>query len=386
MRPVVFALACLLLALLTPIMNARSDTVDPIDIVIGTQCVIHSGVLDEDRTLSIYLPYGYEESNDRYPVLYLLDGHVTARLMLAASTMELLDADGKMPQMIIVGIDAPDAARDYFPFALESRPASGRAENFLKFIADELIPFVDSSFRTHPYRVLCGFSNSGLFTLYATLTRPDIFQGSIAASPTVGWSTDFVLAMADTAFRSSSFPARRLYMNYATDDLERLVTEAVPELVTFLNAKAPANLAWTMEKLEGAGHVPYLSIHNGLSFVFGGWRFPTERLTELGLAGVKAHYSRLTEQYGFPVKIPSAILFDLGRQYLRDSSYVDAIPVFQEYVEAYPRSVRGHYLLGESLLQNGDSNQALEYFKKALEIEPTFAPAKRRLESLASGN
>ncbi len=386
MRPAVFSFACLVLANLFPMLSVSSDTVDQNDIVIGTHRVIRSEVLDEGRTLSIYLPYGYDESNDRYPVLYLLDGHVTARLMLAASTMELLDADGKMPQMIIVGIDAPNAARDYFPFALENRPESGRAEKFLKFIADELIPFVDSSFRTHPYRVLCGFSNSGLFTLYATLSRPDVFQGSIAASPTVGWSTEFILSMADTAFRTSSFSHCRLYINYATDDLERLVTEAAPKLQESLAGRAPVNLAWTIEKLEGAGHVPYLSMHNGLSFVFEGWRFPAERIIELGLNGVKAHYSRLTEQYGFPVKIPSAILFELGRQYLRDSSFVDAIPVFQAYVEAYPRSVRGHYLLGESLLQNGDLNQALEYFKKALEIEPTFAPAKRRLESMASGN
>jgi len=386
MRPVVFVLACLLPAVLVPILPVSADTLDQKDIVIGTHRVIHSEVLDEDRTLSIYLPYGYGESNDRYPVLYLLDGHVTARLMLAASTMELLDADGKMPQMIIVGIDAPNAARDYFPFALQNRPQSGKAENFLTFIADELIPFVDSSLRTYPYRVLCGFSNSGLFTLYATLIRPDVFQGSIAASPTVGWSTESILSMADTAFRTSSFPRCRLYMNYATDDLERLVTEAAPKLQQFLTDRAPENLAWTMEKLEGAGHVPYLSIHNGLAFVFSDWRFPAEHMIELGLTGVKAHYSRLAEQYGFPVKIPSEIMFDLGRQYLRDSSFVDAIPVFQTYVETYPRSVRGHYLLGESLLQNGDLNEALEYFKKALEIEPTFAPAKRRLESMASGN
>jgi enterochelin esterase-like enzyme len=103
--------------------------------VIGKYRVIHSEILGEERSLSIYVPYGYKDSKDRYPVIYLLDGHITSRLTKAAAVMEELDGSGKIPQAIVVGIHATNPGRDYWPVSFQNNPNSGQAGNFVRFFS-----------------------------------------------------------------------------------------------------------------------------------------------------------------------------------------------------------------------------------------------------------
>ena len=70
------------------------------------------------------------------------------------------------------------------PTPTEDIPGSGGAEQFLHFLQTELIPFIDSSYRTNPNdRAITGHSFGGLFVLYALLQRPDLFQRYCAGSP-----------------------------------------------------------------------------------------------------------------------------------------------------------------------------------------------------------
>jgi len=94
---------------------SAAEHADNDDIAIGKYRIVHSDILGEDRQISIYLPCNYDRTADRYPVLYLLDGDSESRLMLTASTMENIESRGGMPPMIVIGIDSPDATRDYFP-------------------------------------------------------------------------------------------------------------------------------------------------------------------------------------------------------------------------------------------------------------------------------
>src|SRR5687767_11622017 len=126
---------------------------------------IKSGVLGEERTILVRTPPGYERNDLRYPILYMTDGD--AHLLHTSGTVSFLARNGRMPEMIIVGITNTDRTRDLTPTRVSSMtlpngtmqfPTSGGADKFLKFIETELIPQVEAKYRAQPYRVLAGHS------------------------------------------------------------------------------------------------------------------------------------------------------------------------------------------------------------------------------------
>ena len=155
-----------------------------INIHIGLRDSIQSTVLKEKRTFIIHLPKGYDTTKKSYPVLYLLDGSEKWLLFNISLMNYYFNED-----MIIVAIENTDRDRDMMPISAPSYPVTNPgADNFLSFIREELIPFVEKGFRTNRERVLSGKSLSGVFTLYALLKQPQLFDGYIANS--VGWFAD----------------------------------------------------------------------------------------------------------------------------------------------------------------------------------------------------
>lgn len=93
-------------------------------------------MLGEDRVVLVRTPPGYEANKLAYPVLYMTDGN--AHLGHTASTIEFLARNGRMPEMIIVGITNTDRTRDLTPTKAAGPnaaqfPTAGGADNFLKF-------------------------------------------------------------------------------------------------------------------------------------------------------------------------------------------------------------------------------------------------------------
>ena len=177
---------------------APADEQEAEPVVIGRRLTLHSEILDEDREVVIALPPGYDRSIARYPVLYLLDGQTY--LPTAVGATVLLEAADRIPAMIVVGVVHPDRGNDLTPsegFAPWELPIplspdtarypgaadDPRAGEFLRFLHEELVPFIDDRYRTTSFRVLFGHSLGGFFTTYAFLTRPESFNGYIASSP-----------------------------------------------------------------------------------------------------------------------------------------------------------------------------------------------------------
>src|SRR5262249_31308498 len=134
---------------------------------VGRTDTLYSKTLGETRRLLIYLPASYGDTYfypRRYPVLYLLDGD--GHFNSVSSIVQMLGENrGPMdfPELIIVAIPNTDRIRDLTPTHVthdlnpESDSASlsrtGGGEKFLTFIGNELIPHIDSLYRTAPYKI-----------------------------------------------------------------------------------------------------------------------------------------------------------------------------------------------------------------------------------------
>lgn len=151
-----------------------------------------SEVLGNKRAVHVLTPPGYEDSDERYPVLYLQDGQNLFDPSKAAfgvewkagETADRLLADGRIEPVIIVGIaNTPDRMEEYAP---ASEQAPGRADQYVEFLTTELKPFIDEEYRTRPEESgIGGSSMGGLVSLVACMQAPDVFSKCAALSPAV---------------------------------------------------------------------------------------------------------------------------------------------------------------------------------------------------------
>ena len=236
------------------------------DIVLGKRVKIHSEILGEERNLFVRLPPGYEEPQRRYPVLYQLNGEFESLFANAVSSIEYPRDEEDALRIILVAIANTDRSRDMFPVKVGKSPTSGGASKFLRFIVEELKPFIDSRYRTSGYDILYGASNAGLFVAYALLSRPDSFDAYIASSPMIGWCREFIFELAEKRFSKSESLNKYLYMIYGTDD-ESFVTSHVADFAKLLEVEAPDDFSWELKAVKDGGHVPFTSLYDGLNAI-----------------------------------------------------------------------------------------------------------------------
>ncbi len=237
-----------------------------VSVEIGDLVTLQSKVLDERREIVITLPESYHGSENRYPVLYILDANFSPFYEKNLFTVQFMRLWQQVPELIIVGVYNTIRDRDMIPVEVPEKEDSGGANKFLRFITEELRAKINNNYRTTDYNLIYGGSNAGLFVLYALLERPDVFNGVISSSPMIGWCEDYVYERAEHSFKNKEYD-NRLYMIYGKDDYPQ-VTETTPAFTEYLTEKAPEGLRWELKYLPDEGHVPYTSIYDGLRFLF----------------------------------------------------------------------------------------------------------------------
>lgn len=136
-----------------------------------------------ERMLPVYLPLGYDDdSSRRYPVIYVLAGHGgSGPLMLAPvawgesfpERIDRLIRTGKMGPVIAV---LPDCWTIFGGAQYINSSALGRYEDYL---IDELIPYVDHTYRTIPdreHRAITGKSSGGYGAMVQSMRHPESFS------------------------------------------------------------------------------------------------------------------------------------------------------------------------------------------------------------------
>src|SRR5205823_1088605 len=93
-----------------------------------------------------------------------------------------------------------------------SSPTAGGAAKLRAFITDELAPWVESRYRTAPYRILVGHSFGGLFAVDALSYAPRSFNAYVAISPTLWWDNGKYVKRVESALARASLAGRTLYM------------------------------------------------------------------------------------------------------------------------------------------------------------------------------
>ena len=233
------------------------------------------------------LPADYDARGDkRYPVTYVLDGNVSFPVTVNIQRMYQLFRE--TPEMIVVGVGYPVeffpetfAARwrDLTPWRNDVLDAaqsaqrgielrSGGGADFLRFLREHAIPFVDENYRTTGERALYGHSLGGLFTLYALFEAPELFGRFAASSPSLDFSEESVFVLeAAYADAHDALPAR-LFLSFGSE--EPRIAGAVVRLTDLLRAREYDGFTLRSQVFQDESHASVYpaALSTGLRFLY----------------------------------------------------------------------------------------------------------------------
>ena len=223
------------------------------------QTSIHSTLMAEDRRVIIHLPRNYsKDSAQKYPVMYVLDG--TSQDDHTADKMTVLADAGLLPAAIVVGLPNTrgNRERDQTPPFMrrdvnDEKSPFGAGDKFLSFIERELIPFIDSRYRTSGYRTLSGNSRGGLFVLYSLMERPDLFQARFGYSVPV-WRFENLMVNRMSEFLGGIAGLKGfLYLSVGDKETDQMIG-GFTKLVTVLKKNRKKQFRWVVDQTPYAVH------------------------------------------------------------------------------------------------------------------------------------
>jgi enterochelin esterase-like enzyme len=193
-----------------------------------------SKVLENERTIDVYLPAGYAQGSRRYPLVIALDGQGWRDFGQLPNVLDHL-AEGASAPLIVAFVNTPAGGRGEF--------GGGRFEGYAKMVAEELVPELDRRYRTAAkpeQRAVLGAGSGAAYAAYAALAFPQVIGKAAVTSPLVGPGKDKLFAAAD-AVDAASKPVFEITWN--RHDLHR----------TDWNADITRDSRELVEKLEQKG-------------------------------------------------------------------------------------------------------------------------------------
>jgi predicted alpha/beta superfamily hydrolase len=291
---------------------------------------ISSALLGDELRLFVGKPPTFARSQQRYPVLLVLDGqHYFDEVQSAVAALAQY---GQVPDTLLVGIESRDRRVDFTPreIVLPDVGDRARADTYLDFLERELVPALEASLRAGSPRVLIGHSHSAMLALHAVAARPASFPWAIAIdAPT---------------HHADGFLANELLRTLR--DTERRPVRAVALNVTYgwsdeqwgaLRGAARSGDLLVRESLRGESHESMVqpAAYRGLQALFADASML--RANELSPLEIDELYRALAPLYGAELAPPEPLMRRVVEDFLLEGRGVRAGEWLERYVATYGR-------------------------------------------------
>lgn len=223
--------------------------------------VVFSSIISVEYPLKVYLPEGYETNND-YPVVYVLDAEWTFGVIQKYIVQYGYKA-------LVVGVSNNGTRNyDYMP-ENQCLDDGGGYENYHKFLISELVPYIDSKYKTDKdNRALAGHSFSGAMSLIALFHEDEenpVFSKFIASDPSVLCHPEFFNNL--ISLKSDSRRVIKLHVSKSNQNTYHLT-----EFASLLQEHKYSWLEIYWHEYTNKDHNQAMepSFKNGLKFLFEG--------------------------------------------------------------------------------------------------------------------
>lgn len=264
----IFRCALLIIPFLTPFTNSTAQDLP------GKRDALYSKILKEERVIHVFLPENYKlGSAEKYDVLYILDGESNVRSIPALNTaiQHFTLRETFLPPTIMVAVFNTNRERDFTPTRVAGFPTTGGSDKFLAFLKNELIPHVNKSYPANGNNILFGHSLGGLFSMYAFLSEPQLFNSYLAADPSFWWDNNYINKLATDKLSMSLQSGKSLFITGREGNEPQ--QQAIPGMDSILKSKAPNGLNWKVAVYPGETHgsIRLKSVYDGLKFFYEGY-------------------------------------------------------------------------------------------------------------------
>lgn len=371
-------------------------------LVVAERMLISSEALQQTREIQVYLPKGYSESSKYYPVLYLLDGKNW--FLQGVSLVKNFREFDYIPDLIVVGIDTSDDGRRQF---------FNQSQRLSNFLNEEVITYIDKSYRTSNSRLLFGWQFAGSFALSQIIDSNNKFSGYILASP-------FPLngaRLTQIKRGSQTLNSTDKFLFFASHPKEASVVDGTDELNKFLLGLRPEALRWQYMQLKmpvtssiAHRYSPIDTLFHGLLTYYSDYsNLEFDTLEEFqnygGIEAVEKFYKNKGKKYGVVSEITQEGMFNLVRLamrsdnlvvfdellksfhqhqflentnlgwssryaefYLKNNSFEKAIAIYQLLAQRFPNSASPVYGLGKVFEARKEEQEALKYYQLTVDI------------------
>lgn len=334
---------------------------------------IDSDKLGQKRELKIQLPRGYDTNQDKkYPVIVVFDGDYLFEAV--AGNVDYLSYWEDMPEAIVVGVNQVETRNlDSFYSPSTMFPADEGAE-FFEFVTMELLPYIDTAYRTENFRMAVGHGKMANFINYYLLKPKPFFQSYLTLSPD--------LAPEMGAFLEQRIPTleRKVfyYLASATKDVKH-IKEGTNALNKALERTESPNFIKFFDTFEGASHysLPAYAVPKALEKIFFIYQPISkeeykERIltsTESPVEYLKGKYSTIKKLFGIKKKIVVNDFKAIEAAINKNGTFEDLEELGKIARDEYPDTLLGHYYLARFHEEMGKPKKAMKMYQSSYVLE-----------------
>lgn len=340
---------------------------------------IHSASENLERKIYVQLPMDYGKVNKRYPIILLFDAQDQSLYNYTSSVVDRLTWTNDIPEAILVGVVQNDRSKE-----LNFERNENSSLQFLDFIKNDLLGYLNKSYSLNGYYMLIGHSLGGQFVTNAMLTYPEIFKSAISISGALNYPNQDnvvkskILSKIDDYLANTpddKFKYQKYYFSSGDDGYQESGFKLGAMLVdSSLKDNKPHLKAWHFELLKGFNHMttPLVSIPAGLIFVFQDWHFSDSLAMDVLLYNKKdpldvlqGKKEKIAKSYGNEIELPYNSYAQFASYYLSKGEINKAELLLNRLIKLYPNDDETYSLMAEVAIKRGKFEDAIDYYKKA---------------------
>ncbi|RLD28521.1 MAG: esterase [Bacteroidetes bacterium] len=329
--------------------------------------------LGETREIKIQLPRNYDENTDQfYPLFIVFDGDYMFEAV--AGNVDYYSYWEDMPEAIVVGINQGDTRDADNHYSEQNDLPVETGANFFEFISMELLPYIESNYRTTNFKIAVGHGETANFINYYMLKPKPLFQAFIVISPSLAPSMNDYISQRLQQYETKLF----YYLATASNDIKYIKkdTKTLNNTITSIDNK---NILYNFDSFEGATHysAPAHAIPKALESIFHVFQPITKKEYKESILTLETSpVEYLLDKY----KVISD-LFGIDKQILINDFKAIAAAVEKkkafDYFEdlgkiarkQYPDTLLGNYYLARFYEETGEPKKAMRTYKGAYGLE-----------------